>query len=74
MERNVKEFSTQTTPSNSGRSNFTFKDIGEAIEELVNQSFVHKYTQKIKYNKVSHEQVENILKNTVSCNKRKKNA
>jgi len=75
LERTPKDFSkiiSQTINFNSKTTSmyFTYKDIGEVIEQLVSNSFVHKYTQKIKYNKVTLEQVATILNNTVSKKKR----
>ena len=66
MEKYVNEITTQKNISHSGRLFFTFKDIGHAIEQLTDMSFEHKFTQKVKYHKVSQEQMTTILNNTVS--------
>ena len=73
MERNARKKGADKSlaskighMNNTSRLNFNFKDIGNAIEQLVNMSYRHKFTQKVKYQKVTHEQVKDILKRTVS--------
>jgi hypothetical protein len=66
LEKYVTEITTQKNVFHSERLYFTFRDIGHAIEQLTDMSFEHKFTQKVKYHKVSLEQTTTILNNTVS--------